>query len=327
MINDPVAQKLNKFLETHTFTIPIFQGTEGDPEYSIEIKLRLTGEEKLITVGEWKDYYSYDIIMLPTQNKIANLVFTNLLKDKEPIELGTSYSNSFLYHISYVTRRLLDNLFDYYTIDRGVIARKIVPLDYNNKLNESIISEGMYDGITRKIVRDITNVFKKHGEGQFSLPEDLGNSMNYQFNGNINPFSIDLKIQKNKDIDGFEVDGEYYIDEDVIHISIIYDPSIGNKMLFELIGELNDLVRHELEHIKQNQKGFKFPSYNPKTFYGYYKRPHELEAQFAGFKRRAKLEKKDVRDVAKDWFKKTQKKHNLTANQIEKLINLIIPSS
>jgi len=51
---------------------------------------------------------------------------------------------------------------------------------------------------------------------------------------------------------------------------------------------------------------------------------HEIEAQIAGFKRRAKQEGKDLETVIRDWFKRNQNKHGLEPKQIEKIIQRLL---
>jgi hypothetical protein len=90
-----------------------------------------------------------------------------------------------------------------------------------------------------------------------------------------------------------------------------------------LIGELNETIRHELEHVYQNEKGYKIPK-EPKEPLKYYTQQHELEAQRAGFKKRAKSEKVDFETLVRNWFKKNPHKHNLKPEQQEKVIQQIL---
>ena len=94
----------------------------------------------------------------------------------------------------------------------------------------------------------------------------------------------------------------------------------------ELIGELNETLRHELEHISQHQKGYNFPK-EPRNPLKYYTQPHELEAQLAGFKRRSRKENKDLEQVIRGWFRRNEKKHRLKPKQVETIINKLIEMS
>ena len=92
----------------------------------------------------------------------------------------------------------------------------------------------------------------------------------------------------------------------------------------ELHFELNELIRHELEHIIQIERGDDIPEKEPKQPIKYYSQPHELQAQIAGFKRRAKKERKPLEDVIRNWFEKNKSKHRLSLKNVEVVINRIL---
>jgi hypothetical protein len=120
------------------------------------------------------------------------------------------------------------------------------------------------------------------------------------------------------------VDGDLYYDDDLVYITIISNPNAGYSILDELTKELNEVIRHELEHIRQHEEGYEFPEEEPKSPEDYYTQQHELEAQRAGFKRRAKSEKVDFETLVRNWFKKNPHKHTLKPDQQEKVIQQII---
>ena len=64
-------------------------------------------------------------------------------------------------------------------------------------------------------------------------------------------------------------------------------------------GFLNDYVRHEIEHVIDALEGNEVETPEGLTPFEYYTQPHEVRAQKAGFKRRAKIEKSPVEDVVK----------------------------
>jgi hypothetical protein len=192
------------------------------------------------------------------------------------------------------------------------------------KMNESLIVEGQLDKTTRMLVQDVIKFFKYQREGEFGLPEDMSNGeMVYQLPG-FNNFSIFLDLQLSNDVDTVDVDGDLYYDDDLLYITIISNPDTGYNILDELTKELNEVIRHELEHIRQHEQGYKFPKKEPKSPEKYYTQPHELEAQRAGFNKRAKSEKADFETLVRDWFKKNPHKHNLKPEQQEKVIQQII---
>jgi hypothetical protein len=182
--------------------------------------------------------------------------------------------------------------------------------------------------VVRTLVRDIISIYKHQREGEFSLPEDVRGeeSMTYSFPEIENEFSIELNLATDDDVDTVEIDAAYYRDEDTIEVTIISNPDLGYQNIQELIGELNETIRHELEHISQYQKGYEFPK-EPKGPLKYYIQPHELEAQLAGFKRRSRKEKRDLEEVIRGWFRRNEKKHRLKPKEVEIVVNKLLEMS
>jgi len=190
---------------------------------------------------------------------------------------------------------------------------------------KKLIKEDKFDGVVRQIVRDIITIVKKEKDGEYGLPEDLyEDQMEYDFPYIENTFSIFLQLSSDESVDGFDVDADYYKDEDVISVEIKTNPSFGQDILQPLIGELNEVIRHELEHMKQHQKGFKFPNREPKNPEKYYTQQHELEAQRAGFKRRSRGEKVDYESLVRKWFDDNLHKHRMNKDQAERVIQRIL---
>ena len=190
---------------------------------------------------------------------------------------------------------------------------------------KKLILEDKLDSVVRQIVRDIITIYKKGVDGEFGLPEDLHDDLlQYEFPQLETTFSIFLEISSDDSVDGFEVDAEYYSDEDLISIEIISNPSYSTNVIQQLIGELNELVRHELEHLKQHEKGFKFPNKEPKNPEKYYTQSHELDAQRAGFKRRSKGENINYEFFVRKWFEDNPHKHRMNKDQAERVIQKIL---
>ena len=53
-------------------------------------------------------------------------------------------------------------------------------------------------------------------------------------------------------------------------------------------------------------------------------RTPEIEAQIAGFKRRAQKERKPLEDVIRSWFNKNKLRHRLSPKNVEVVINRIL---
>ena len=189
-------------------------------------------------------------------------------------------------------------------------------LNENNNKREEI----------RKIVRDIISIFKKNDEGDFYLPEEITDEHFYDFDKIDALLTIELKITINDEIDTFEVDADWVSEDDVIELKIEYNSENKKRLLYDLIGELNEIIAHEIRHIDQDTTG----SYNTKvskllkTERKYYTKPHELDAQIFGFKRISKLTKTPFDVVVKRWFNTHHNLHQMNDTDVKYVIKKIM---
>lgn len=176
----------------------------------------------------------------------------------------------------------------------------------------------------RTIVRDITDIFKNEDEGEFYLPNDLRkNEFQYKF-PRFN-LEVELTIQPSDEVEDFLLNAEYYRKEEIISIIIVYNPKDKRTILYNLIGELNELVAHELRHIYQKTYGtHNIEVDEPEDPYEYYTQPHEIDAQVAGFKRMSQITRKPFEEVVRNWFEKNKDIHQMGDNEKEKVIQLIL---
>lgn len=176
------------------------------------------------------------------------------------------------------------------------------------------------------VVKDIITIFKKNDDGEFYLPEDIDeNKMTYEFSKLSTPFSVELKIEEDENIDDFKINGEYAEDDDTITIVIHYNPDKKRTLVYDLIGELNEIVAHEIRHIVQKEKGhFKLGGSKEKDPYKYYTQPHELDALNFGFKRMARMTKKPIETLVQNWFDNNEDIHMLKPEQKKDVIKKIL---
>ena len=319
-INFPI-ERINNFLKVHNFTIvsPYYE------EEVINYKIKLTGTRKLIVVGDWQNVIEYTLY-LESAGRVSSKVLNSIFEVIGGNEKTLTTTDTTLFQMTSRVSNSLYNLLNFFNIENHIFCNKVVN-DLKNEINESFITEGRYDNIVRKVVKDIMSVVKYQKEGEFSLPEDIGDEMMYSTPKLNNPFTIELNLEVNEDVDTIDVDGEYYPDEDIISLTIISNPNLDREILEELHFELNELIRHEIEHISQMDRGEEFPEDEPKKSLDYYTQRHELEAQIAGFKRRAQKERKPIEDVIRRWFTKNYSKHNLSPKDVEIVINRILELS
>jgi hypothetical protein len=139
-------------------------------------------------------------------------------------------------------------------------------------------------------------------------------------------YNTKLKITINDEIDTFEVDADWISKDDVIELKIEYNSENKKRLLYDLIGELNEIIAHEIRHIDQDTTG----SYNTKvskllkTERKYYTKPHELDAQIFGFKRISKLTKTPFDVVVKRWFNTHHNLHQMDDKDVKYVIKKIM---
>jgi hypothetical protein len=317
-----IIDRVNRFFENHTFEIYYLQDGDGEYPTPTNIKVEITGIRSYISMGNDTDYVTITLYILPSSelSDAHNSIMRNYFGPETKIE---TYDAGPYQNLVWVTQKKVDELLKYFSLPSSMIT-KVVNKVEPKKMNESLIVEGQLDKTTRKLVQDIIEFFKHQRQGEFGLPEDTSRGdMVYQLPG-FNNFSIFLDLQLSDDVDTVDVDGDLYYDDDLLYITIISNADAGYTILDELTKELNEVIRHELEHIRQYEEGYEFPKKEPKSPEKYYTQQHELEAQRAGFKKRAKSEKVDFETLVRNWFKKNPHKHNLKPEQQEKVIQQIL---
>jgi hypothetical protein len=195
-------------------------------------------------------------------------------------------------------------------------------------VRKQLLSEqGRKRDVIRKVIKDIVTVFKNEEEGEFYLPEyfEDRDEMVYDFMTMGESFSVELIMEINDEIDSFKVNAEIYNDDHSIKLVIQYNFENKNKILYDLIGELNEVIAHELRHIDQNVRGtFVSKSYRGKDPVKYYTQPKELDAQVFGFNRLSKLTRTPFEEVVNRWFETHRDIHQLDDKGIKTVISKLL---
>jgi hypothetical protein len=194
-----------------------------------------------------------------------------------------------------------------------VIRKKMITESYN------------YDSLIRKIVKDIVTLYKSHEDGEYYLPEDIEESeITYRLKDV--EVAVELIMEKSKEVSKFLINAEYYPGDDVIAVKIIYNPKEKFKSLYELVGDLNELLGHEIRHnFQKNREMFKLrKNSNEEDGLKYYTKPEELDAQYYGFKRMSKITKKPFEVLVKDWFVKNKDIHQMNDSDTKIVIDKIL---
>jgi|688.fasta_scaffold353714_1 hypothetical protein len=325
---DIPIERINSFLKNHSFVVENPFG-DGFGTINLTLKVQLTGIKEMISVGERKDFIQYTIFLEDIDNDLGRKVINNQFNMLKTNDYSISNVDTTFYSITTKVNHLLRNFLKYLSVDNLVICTRIVNNLKNKEENitEGIIIEGKYDSVVRKLVKDVLSIIKKGEEGDYYLPEDISEEMTYNFPQMDTEFTIVLSINFDDSVSTFDLDGEYLPDDETISISLVINPKVKKMSLEEIHFELNELIRHELEHIIQLERGDKIPKKEPKKPLRYYSQKHELEAQIAGFKRRAKKERKPLEEVIRNWFEKYKIRHRLSPKEAEIVINRIIELS
>jgi hypothetical protein len=313
-------KRLNEFLSQHEFKVEDPLGEVAPREMSAVVKVQLTGTKEMYRAGDKMTYITYTTFIQPSSPMMNTL--TNILMDGKKEKVIDNQDMTF-YILNNRISDQLQRFLLYWGIENPVICTKVVN-ETSDNINESLIMEGKYDRIVRQIVNDILSVFKSKKVGGFSLPEDLRETdLYYDYPQFKKEFGVFVNFEQSDDVETFEVDGDLYYDDDTIEILVITNPNSGNEILNDLVNELNEVVRHEIEHIIQYDGGMKRKK-EPTDSEKYYMQQHELDAQKAGFKRRARREKNNMETLVRNWFKKYPHKHTLNPEQQERVIQKIL---
>jgi hypothetical protein len=192
---------------------------------------------------------------------------------------------------------------------------------------ELLSEQGRKRDVIRKVIKDIVTVYKNEDEGEFYLPEYFEDryEMVYDFMTMGESFNLELILEINDEIPNFRVNAEIYNEEHLIKLVIQYNSDMKERILYDLIGELNEIIAHELRHITQDIRGtFVSKSYRGKDPVKYYTQPKELDAQVYGFNRLSKLTRTPFEEVVNRWFETHRDIHQLDDKGTKTVISKLL---
>jgi hypothetical protein len=191
-----------------------------------------------------------------------------------------------------------------------------------------ILEKSEQTQLIRQIVRDIIQIYKSNGDGEFYLPEDLsGEEMEYR--SPKNSVSVELTLEMSDDVDDYMSTAFFVRDENVIEIKIVYNPKNKRKITYDLIGELNEIIAHELRHLYQRDTdlfdlGDEDDEEEELPPFEYYSQPEEIDAQVYGFRRMKKVTRRPFEELVRNWFRTHKEIHQLNEKEQEKIIEMIL---
>lgn len=196
-----------------------------------------------------------------------------------------------------------------------------------------ILNEGKFDSIINQITSDIFNVIKKTGNKSIKLENEYHTPFNF-----IVELIIDRKYKKYvKDKLNYQifdawsdiVDGKSFLS-----LKITLNPSEEPIIYNKIIGEIKGTLRHELEHLTQfGPNRIKNKPFNNDEeqiqFYKYidnddieniFLNKTEIPSYVMGLYKRAKTEKKPLKEVFKNRLDYFVRKNRLTEIQKNKIM-------
>lgn len=318
MLNEKQIDRINRLLEKETFNFnDDFFGYESKNS-DVDFKIQILGYRPMISVGTEYPYIRIKLIFTEFKDSITQFVFGKLSKFGLK-ELTKSFNENLYFFRQKISEQIIDivKFFDPENAEHIVIDE----IEIKHNFDDEVITEQKRTRqSTRQVVRDIVNVLKTKTEAIFLLPEDEF----YEFENYPTSFSVEVDVEHDENKKGYSIDADYDTDDDVVTVRIICNPKTLSKDLYDMVGELNEIITHELEHGLQSSKG-ELSDFNEwETNLDYYLQPHEIQAQIKGFRRISNLTKTPFEKVVRNWFKTHGEFHNLTPEEEKIIINKLI---
>ena len=322
---------LSKILKNKTFS---YNGLTFDSSYSAAemkgtidyIVTEIIDIQNKIVVGDWKPVIYLNISIVGGDEDYINRLkeIKNLLDNEQFNKIIKLFSQQMIHTIRYDLGNYLKERIGFEGIVH--VENLEVATDEVNNLFEGRMSRQAI----RTIVKDIVKVLKNEGDGEYVLPEDVNHEMTYNFINGPKNITVELEIRPNEEVKSFLVNGNYVKHEDTVEVLIVYNPNGDiKKMMYDIVGELNDLIAHELEHYNQYTTGeydFEDDEESEESLH-YYTKPYEIKAQVKGFKRLAKVRRMPLESVIRNWFDTHQDIHTLNQRDQETVIGTLLQNS
>jgi hypothetical protein len=317
MLNEKQINRINRFLKDKTFnyTGNFLQGVKIDVDYKIE----LLGYREMIHVGTKYPYIRVKVIITDFKDVLSKTIF-KVWSTRDPIKLTKHFNENLYVFRMGLTQEISDVLQFFDSENYNHVTIDDFEIDYD--FTEVVTEQKKTRQTTRTVVKDIINLIKSDDTGVFYLPED-----DYYFFDNFPvEFSVEVEINKSSHIKDFGINANFIPDEEVIEVLIIYNPLTLKQNLYNIVGELNEIITHELEHSLQNYKGdFDDDEFeSTEDSLNYYLQPHEITAQVKGFRRISNLRKLPFQTVVRDWFDTHTDIHKLNDDEKEEVIDVLL---
>lgn len=319
MLTEKEIDKINGVLEKKTFNYTGELIYAANVVADLDYRFKILGYKKMISVGDYYDYMKISVTLFNFKDKLSQLIFQENKDPKDKIFWKKFFDDRlwFLNNQLKFDIKSIISIFDSET--RLVIEEFSIELPEKKNIQEQMTRYAI-----RNVVKDIVKILKTNEEGEYILPDnDYGDG--YKFEKFPVEFSVDLYVNHDNSFNGYKLNAQYSQEEDTVEISIVYNPSDLKTSLYEIVGELNEVLAHELEHSLQGYRGeFDMDDEEETDSLKYYLQAHEIPAQVSGFKRLSKLRKVPFETVVRNWFKTHGEFHQLNNDEQEIVINKLL---
>ena len=307
-MDDSTIEQINRIFKTKKLTWcgNFLRYDDGSTQDCFDFTFQINEVKSMISVGEWKEHALVEVTLYADPNTILGKLVSGKYKDifgrNEDLLRFYQIKNGTEYNIKKALKPVSD---------LEVIVKSIKPVLIGSE-EETITEQKMGDSLIRNIVREIAFEVKKdlHGKRKKNIGSyDIGMDEPVDVVLFVNPTP-----NKDENIKPLDIQGYWDEDENQIEIDVDIADDADMSVMYELIGELNDVVTHEFQHAKQTKRGYKQPK-------RYYLQKHEIEAQVAGFKRKAKLQKRPIEEVIREFFQKRKIRKDLINLFVERLMD------
>ena len=230
---------------------------------------------------------------------------TDKFKDKDPKDLN-NYSS--IYELNNITKLLI----------------------HKSKLHEEVYMGRIAEKATTDVCKDIFEAIKSFDgvEEYYELPADSNGETMYEYGDLV--FDVELTVYRYDIKDTFNIDAEMGGEhDDTIFVDVILGDDFSEQDYENLYIILSEYVRHEVEHVLQeidSERPDVIQKSGNLSPFEYYSQEHEVDAQRAGFERRAKMSDKSTEDVVRDYIEYRQSIDQLSDGEKKELISLITSS-
>jgi len=174
-----------------------------------------------------------------------------------------------------------------------------VPGVFTKKWWSTLIVEGRYDHLINNISREIVDQMKS-GKGTrnyntyFEIIRGEDRSVDINFT---------VKFKPQLDLIDYAYETKGWADSSEMEVVITYNPALFPQSYSTLIAEIKETLRHEIEHISQQnfQDMYTFEKKGD-PFYQYLMYPHEVAAFTRGLYKRAKTKRIPIDVAMEEWF-------------------------